>query len=79
MTMTFDPLFPSDNSEMKASEYRAQCDALKSLIDALEVRVAALELPPLTASGFGAPEANGPLIVGDVYRVNNAGLYVVWL
>ena len=39
--MPFDPTFPSDNSEMKALEYRAQFKAIKALIDALTAQLTA--------------------------------------
>ena len=40
---------------------RDQFNSLKDLVDALTVRVVALEPHPLIAAGFGDPGANGPL------------------
>jgi hypothetical protein len=62
--MPFNPTLPAHNSEVTSAELREQFNGLKTLIDDLTVRVAALENPPatLTASGFGIPEVNGALV-----------------
>jgi len=57
--MPFDPTKPGNGSLISSTELREQFTSLKTLIDALTVRVAALE-PPV-ASGFGDARANGPL------------------
>ena len=89
--MPFDPAVPQPGDDLAAAPLRNQFNALKALVDdqaaaiaALTLRVAALEPPPLTATGFGNPRANGTLIVvgnydgHPLYRVNNTGLYCLW-
>jgi len=59
--MPFDPNYPINNSQLMASEVRNQLNAINDLITALTLRVAALENPPLTSTGFGEAGANGVL------------------
>ena len=59
--MPFDPSFPPDHANMTATSFRDQFNALNDLITGLTARVAALENPPLTSTGFGEPGANGVL------------------
>lgn len=58
--MPFDPTKPANGSLISSAELRNQFTSLKTLIDDLTARVDALEpAGPLTASGFGDPNANG--------------------
>ena len=78
--MPFDPAVPAPHADLASQMFRDQFTGLKDLIDTqaaiitgqaaliadLQTRVTALEPPVLTATGFGAPEANSPLTqIGD--------------
>ena len=81
--MPFDPNIPVTDSDMKSAEMRDQFNSLKDLIDALTVRVTALEpTAGFTASGYGYPEANGILTQSGIndgkpwYTI--AGGFLIW-
>jgi len=59
--MPFDPTFPQAHTKANADAMRAQLNALNDLITGLTARVAALEPPVLTATGFGDAASNGAL------------------
>ena len=79
--MPFDPNYPINNSQLTATELRAQLNALNDLITALTLRVAALE--PRTATGFGDPPACGQYLKADMWNgyplyLNAAGYCLVY-
>ena len=81
---------PLNNSNLTATEFRNQFNALNDLITAqaqslasLTLRVAALENPPLTATGFGEMSANGLLTLlgqfaGKPYYQAAGGWWYCW-
>jgi hypothetical protein len=75
--MPFDPTKPGNGTLISAAELRAQFNSLKTLLDALNARVTALENPPApgthTASGFGDAATNGALT--EIGNYNGALLY----
>src|SRR5438309_5755216 len=81
--MPFDPTLPLNNSNLTATEFRNQLNALNDLITNLTARVAVLELPPvITASGYGYPEANGILTQSGIHDgkpwYTIAGGFLIW-
>ena len=84
--MPFNPSIPATDTEMKSVEMRDQFNGLKDLIDALTVRVVALEgAPPATptATGFGIAEVNGALtdqglFGAEHYYLTPGGYYFIF-
>ena len=79
--MPFDPSFPPDHADLTSATFRAQFNALNDLITALTLRVAALENPPLTSTGFGEPGACGVLtqigVTNGYPEYSIAGGYII--